>query len=314
MRQRRTSNLTCSASFLRAVMLSPGRRRSVLMDDEQGQQEEMVLVRSSFPVTGQPIRVVMIDGEPWFVTADVCTVLDRGSASRATRNLDPSDTRTVDMRLVCLPKSQAYDVSAGQKLYSRGNPFLALVSEAGLYSLLMRSNKKSSKPFRDWVTRDLLPSVRRGDTDVPTQQRRMAETLAQAIGQQVRIVAEIDHEDWPGLTVHSDGTVHCRHGEMVLHLPGREEDSGPPFGAYFACPGGERVGIRGSRVVPGCRKLKLLDLLRLREAAIERSQPVAHSAPSPTMPPEGMVLCLIDRARIYGRPPEITEVLRGIGS
>ncbi|MGK4582049.1 hypothetical protein [Kitasatospora sp. HPMI-4] len=41
------------------------------MDDETG----MVLVRSSFPVTGQPIRVVMINGEPWFVTADVCKVL-----------------------------------------------------------------------------------------------------------------------------------------------------------------------------------------------------------------------------------------------
>ncbi|MET9176823.1 Bro-N domain-containing protein [Kitasatospora aureofaciens] len=284
------------------------------MDDEQGQQEEMVLVRSSFPVTGQPVRVVMIDGEPWFVTADVCRIVGRRNPTTATNGLDPHQHRTVDQRSVSTHQLGPFDVPAGQKPYRQGNPLLGVVSEAGLYTLLMRSDKKSAQPFRTWVTEELLPSVRRGDTDIPAQQRRMAETLSEAIGQQVRIVAEIDHEDWPGLTVHSDGTVHCRHGEMVLHLPSREEDSGPPFGAYFACQGGERVGIRGSRVVPGCPKLKLVDLIRLREAAIERPQPVAHAAPSPTMPPEGMVLCLIDRAQIYGRPPEITQVLRGIGS
>ncbi|MFJ8475050.1 Bro-N domain-containing protein [Kitasatospora sp. NPDC094011] len=282
------------------------------MDDEQEQRERMVLVRSSFPVTGQPIRVVMIDGVPWFVTADVCRVLGRGNAAQAVSGLEGHQHRTVDMRSVTIIKSDAFDVSAGQKLYGRGNPFLRVVSEAGLYALLMRSNKTTTKPFRDWVTEELLPSVRRGDTDAPTQQRRMAETLAEAIGQQVQIVAEIDHEDWPGLTVHSNGTVHCRHGEMVLHLPSREEDSGPPFGAYFACPGGERVGIRGSRVVPGCPKLKLVDLIRLRNAATEQP-PVAYPAPPPTAPPEGTVLCIIDRARLYGRPPEVAEVLRHLG-
>ncbi|MFD7577091.1 Bro-N domain-containing protein [Kitasatospora sp. NPDC059817] len=273
------------------------------MDDEQ---QQMTLVRSSFPVTGQPIRVVMIDGQPWFVTADVCTILDRGSASRASKTVDPKDTRTVDMRSVCLTKSQAYGVSAGGKLYNGGNPFLNLVNEAGLYSLLMRSNNRSSKPFRDWVTRDLLPSVRRGDTDIPIQQRRMAETLTEAIGQNVRIVAEINHEDWPGLTVHSDGTVHCQHGEMVLHLPNREEDSGPPFGAYFACPGEERVGIRASRIVPGCPKLKLVDLIRMRREALPRSDREPE-------PDRGLMYAEVNDGhigRIYGTPPQLAELLR----
>ncbi|MFJ9606334.1 Bro-N domain-containing protein [Kitasatospora sp. NPDC101176] len=283
------------------------------MDDER--QERMELVRSSFPGTGQPIRVVMIDGEPWFALKDVCAVLDRGSPGWASRMVGPDDKRTVDMRSVWVSSTHTNGVSAGGNGSVRGNPMLSLVSEAGLYRLVMRSRKPTARPFQEWVTGDLLPSVRRGDTDVPTQQRRMAETLTEAIGQQVRIVAEIEHEDWPGLTVRSDGTVHCRHGEMTLHLPGREEDGGPPYGAYFACPGGERVGIRGSRVVPGCPKLKLVDLIRLRDGAVGRPARAAamHPAPAPVMPPEGTVLCLIDRARIYGRPTEVTEVLRGIG-
>ncbi|MEV7356077.1 Bro-N domain-containing protein [Kitasatospora sp. NPDC091276] len=281
------------------------------MDDEQ---QQMTLVRSSFPVTGQPIRVVMIDGQPWFVTADVCRVLGRGNPTDTVKVLEHHQHRVVDLRSVTLVRNKGYRIPTGQKAYRRGNPLLGVVSEAGLYGLLMRSDKGTARPFREWVTDELIPSVRRGDADIPTQQRRMAETLAEAIGQQVRIVAEIDHEDWPGLTVHSDGTVHCQHGEMVLHLPTREEDSGPPFGAYFACPGEERVGIRASRIVLGCPKLKLVDLIRMRrEAAEQPTRPGAHPARTPMMPPEGTVLCVIDRVQLYGRPPEITEVLRGIG-
>ncbi|MEV7025758.1 BRO family protein, partial [Kitasatospora sp. NPDC093558] len=282
------------------------------MDDAQ--EEQMVLVRSSFPVTGQPIRVVMIDGEPWFVTADVCRILGRHNPAGAIKGLEAHQHRTVDLRAVTISQSYGLDDSAGQKVYRRGNPLLGVVSEAGLYSLLMRSEKRSARPFREWVTGELLPSIRRGNADIPTQQRRMAETLTEAIGQQVQIIAEIDHEDWPGVVIHSDGTVHCRHGEMAFHMPTQEEDSGPPFGAYYACPSVERVGIRGSRVIPGCPKLKLVDLIRLRREATERPpEPAAPSPQAPVMPPDGALLCVIDRVQLVGRPPEIIQVLRGIG-
>ncbi|MFJ8624297.1 Bro-N domain-containing protein [Kitasatospora sp. NPDC093550] len=246
----------------------------------------------------------MIDGAPWFVTTDVCQVLGRGNAAQAVKGLDDHQHRTVDMRSVTVTKSDSHDVSAGRKLYSHANPYLRVMNEGGLYTLLMRSNKASSKPVRDWVTEELLPSIRRGDTDVPTQRGRMAETLAEAIGRQVQVVAEIDHEDWPGLTVHSDGTVHCGHGEMVLHLPSREEDSGPPFGAYFACPGGERVGIRGSRIVPGCPKLKLVDLIRLHRGA--RTAPRTGSVPGP-------MRAELHGARIFGTPRQMAVFLREYG-
>ncbi|MDY0814593.1 Bro-N domain-containing protein [Kitasatospora purpeofusca] len=274
------------------------------MDDEQTMQGRMELVRSSFPVTGQPIRVVMIDGEPWFVTADVCRILGRTNPSEAIKIVKPEDARTVDLRSVNLRNSEYNGVSAGEKAYVRGNPAIGVISEGGLYTMVMRSTKPNAEPFKEWVTRELLPSIRRGDTDIPTQQRRMAETLTEAIGQQVYVVARIEHEDWPGLTVRSDGTVHCRHGEMSLRLPG-PDDSGPPFGPYFECPGGEHVGIRGSRPVPGCPKLRIVDLVRMRDEA--------RSGPEPGTTPAGgheNVLVEMHGARIFGTPPQIAEFMR----
>lgn len=269
------------------------------MDDEQ---TRMVLVRSSFPVTGQPIRVVMIDWEPWFVTADVCRVLGRGNPTDAVKVLEARHHRTVDLRTVALVRNKGYGVFPDQKAYRRGNPLLGVVSEAGLYGLLMRSDKAAAKPFQEWVTTDLLPSVRRGDADIPTQQRRMAQTLAEAIGQQVQIIAELDHGGGPGVHVHSDGTVHCRHGEMVFTMPSREDDSGPPFGGYFSCPIVERVGIRGGKAIPGCPKLKLVDLVRLMA-----------EAPAPTRLGDGQLLVELHGARIHGTARQISDLMREYG-
>ncbi|MEU4113584.1 hypothetical protein AB0F71_03710 [Kitasatospora sp. NPDC028055] len=71
-----------------------------------------------------------------------------------------------------------------------------------------------------------------------------------------------------------------------------------------ACPGGERVGIRGSRIVPGCPKLKLVDLIRLRKAA----------KPQPSrVPRQGTLTVEMHGARIYGTAPQIAELMREYG-
>ncbi len=284
-------------------------------------EDEMVLVRSSFPVTGQPIRVVMINGEPWFVTADVCKVLGRGNPSQASKIVGLDHTRSVNSRLITLIRNEGNRESAGGKPYTRGYPFLNLISEAGLYTLIFRSDKQSARPFQDWVTGELLPSIRRGDTDIPQQQRRMAETLAEAVGQQVQILAEIDQDNGgPGIHVRSDGTVHCRHGEMEFRVPKREDDSGPPFGAYFHCPSVERVGIRGSKAIPRCEKLKLVDLIRRLAQPTPTPEPKAppmSEAPPPPppmpVPGSGLVLCWTGATWFYGTVQEVVDFLRATG-
>ncbi|MFB7662668.1 Bro-N domain-containing protein [Kitasatospora sp. NPDC056138] len=265
---------------------------------------DMVLVRSTFPVTGQPVRVVMIDDEPWFVTADVCKVLGRVNPSDTARGLGTKHSRTIDLRSATLCQTEGNAVPAGQKPYGRGNPMLGVISEAGLYRLIMRSDKRSAEAFQEWVSGELLPSVRRGDTDVPAQQRRMAETLAEAIGQQVQILAEIHQENGPGIHVRSDGTVHCRHGEMEFRVPSRQDDSGPPFGAYFQCPSVERVGIRGGTAIPQCRRLKLVDLIR----RLADRPPGAAKRPDPRVRP-----CEAGSLRFEATFQEIVEILRTLG-
>ncbi|MER8183246.1 Bro-N domain-containing protein [Kitasatospora sp. NPDC094015] len=245
----------------------------------------------------------MIDGEPWFVTADVCRVLGRKNPSDTASSLPPGQSRVVDLRSVTLSLTEGYDVSAGRKPYEGGNPLIGAISEAGLYRLIMRSDKPTARPFQDWVTGELLPSIRRGDTDVPGQRRRMAETLSEAVGQRVQILAEIDHLDGAGIHIRSDGEVHCRHGRMELRSPEPEQDSGPPFGPYYECTSVERVGIRGGRAFRRCARLKVVDMVRH----------LAH-APEPRPGPySGPLVCEFGRARIYGEAPDIADLLREAG-
>jgi anti-repressor protein len=89
------------------------------------------------------VRIVEIDGEPWFVAADVCAVLGIADAASSVRSLDDDERGPHSMR-------------------TRGGDLLVVVvSEAGLYSLILRSRKPEAKPFKRWVTHEVLPAIRR---------------------------------------------------------------------------------------------------------------------------------------------------------
>ncbi|MDR1266227.1 MAG: phage antirepressor KilAC domain-containing protein [Propionibacteriaceae bacterium] len=91
---------------------------------------------------GASLRVLAgDDSEPWFVALDVMAALD---VHRSSIGLLDDDERGI----------RALDTPAGP----RG---LAVVSEAGLYSLILRSRKPAAKAFKRWVTHEVLPAVRR---------------------------------------------------------------------------------------------------------------------------------------------------------
>lgn len=97
-----------------------------------------------FSFDDQPVRISDRDGEPWFILADVCRVLDIRNVADAAARLDDDER----------------DVLALSDSIGRTQDHTA-INESGLYRLILRSRKDQAKRFSKWVTRDVLPSIRR---------------------------------------------------------------------------------------------------------------------------------------------------------
>ena len=89
------------------------------------------------------VRTVEKDGEVWFVAKDVCDVLEIQNIRQNTANLDD-------------------DEKGVYKIYTPGGmQDMTIISEPGLYDLVLRSNKPEARKFSRWVRHDLLPQVLR---------------------------------------------------------------------------------------------------------------------------------------------------------
>lgn len=99
-----------------------------------------------FNYEGKEIRTVQRDGETWWVLKDVCDVLDLSNPSMIADRLDEDEKMKVD------PK---------QYLGSRSNEPITIISESGLYNVILLSRKPEAKKFKRWVTHEVLPSIRK---------------------------------------------------------------------------------------------------------------------------------------------------------
>ena len=89
------------------------------------------------------LRVIDKDTQPWFVASDVSEILGYRSAYDMTRMLEDYEKDTHPVRT------------------PGGVQQVTIISESGLYYCIMRSNKETAKEFRQWVTTDVLPSIRK---------------------------------------------------------------------------------------------------------------------------------------------------------
>lgn len=87
------------------------------------------------------VRTVNIDGNPWFVSVDVCTAL--GVSRTAVRRLDEDEKGVRSMHTL------------------GGTQRLAVVNEYGLYNLILGSRKPETKDFKRWITHEVIPSIRK---------------------------------------------------------------------------------------------------------------------------------------------------------
>ncbi|AAK94398.1 anti-repressor Ant [Myxococcus phage Mx8] len=104
------------------------------------------------------IRVVVDEaGEPWFVAQDIAHALEYRMASDLTRLLKPHHLRTHAVRT------------------NRGERSATIISEPAMYRAVFLSKSKKAEPFQEWVTSDVLRSIRKtGAYGVPMAAIRQA--------------------------------------------------------------------------------------------------------------------------------------------
>ena len=94
------------------------------------------------------VRVTQRDGEAWFVAADVCKALEIGNPSQALTRLDDDEKMT-------LISNEGHSGQRG------GAQMINVISEPGLYTLILSSRKPEAHAFRRWITHDVIPSLRK---------------------------------------------------------------------------------------------------------------------------------------------------------
>lgn len=204
-------------------------------------------------------------GEPWFVAKDVCDILELTNPAVALQSLDDDEKTN-------LSNSYVWSESGRRPL---------IISEPGLYRLVMRSRKPEAKEFQRWVTHEVLPQIRKTGGYIPTTAadddmtilakavmigRRTMEAQKQKIAeQQTRIVELEPKARFADAVAASDGT--CLVGELAKMLRQNGMDIGQNR-LFRLLQADGYLGKSGSnRNVPTQRAMDL-GLFRIKETTV----------------------------------------------
>ncbi|RZU64894.1 BRO family protein [Microterricola gilva] len=129
-----------------------------------------------FTYSGQQVRTVIIDGEPWFVAKDACDVVGISKYRDAVAQLDPDERVSV-----------AVDTPGGMQM-------MAAVNEPGLFALMLISRSPIVRDFQRWVRHEVLPTINRTGqfgSALPTDFAEALELAAAEVRQRVALEAQI---------------------------------------------------------------------------------------------------------------------------
>lgn len=207
------------------------------------------------------IRVSTVEGEPWFVAKDVCDALGLSNTTESLRNLDDDEVSNI----------------SNSEVAQNGGRAARIISEPGLYKLIMRSRKPEAKAFQRWVTHEVLPAIRKTggyiaakQDETPEQIMARAVIVAQdTIERQKRQLDELKPKAmFADAVAASDGT--CLVGELakMIRQNGVEIGQNRLFDVLRARG---FLGKSGSnRNVPTQRAMDM-GLFRIKETAITHS-------------------------------------------
>lgn len=95
------------------------------------------------------VRVAGTSEEPLFCLADVCNAVELSNPSSVKTRLNDEDLQLLDLHAL------------NPDLYVNGNSFATFITESAFYDVLLFSSSKKVKPYRRWVTHEILPSIRK---------------------------------------------------------------------------------------------------------------------------------------------------------
>ena len=127
--------------------------------------------------TNWNVRVVVVNGEPWFVAKDVCDALEITNFSQAVNGQERTNRRGEKYWSGGLDE----DEKGLHTVYTPGGEQQMLcVSEAGLYQLIFQSRKEEAKTFKRWIAHEIIPSIRKtGSYSVPDQSQMPTHRIPQ---------------------------------------------------------------------------------------------------------------------------------------
>ena len=231
-----------------------------------------------FDFKGASLRTLTDEaGEPWFVLKDCMSILDLGNPTETVKMFDEDEFSTAEVIDSIGRRQQAY-----------------IISEPGLYRLVMRSRKPEAKEFQRWVTHEVLPAIRKTGGYIPTTdadddmtilakavmigQRTMEAQKQKIAEQQTRIVELEPKARFADAVAASDGT--CLVGELAKMLRQNGMDIGQSR-LFRLLQADGYLGKSGSnRNVPTQRAMDL-GLFRIKETTVTHAD--GHTTVSRTL-------------------------------
>lgn len=218
-----------------------------------------------FDFKGAALRTLTDEaGEPWFVLKDCMSILDLGNPTETVKMFDKDEFSTTEVIDSIGRRQQTY-----------------IISEPGLYRLVMKSRKPEAKEFQRWVTHEVLPRIRKTGGYIPTSesdsdedimaravlvaQKTIKQKNQQIAEQQTRIVELEPKARFADAVAASDGT--CLVGELAKMLRQNGMDIGQNR-LFRLLQADGYLGKSGSnRNVPTQRAMDL-GLFRIKETTV----------------------------------------------
>lgn len=177
------------------------------------------------------VRTVEKGGEPWFVLKDVCSILEISDHKSVIRRLEGDEVGQIPLT-----------DKMGRKQDT------SIINESGLYNVILRSDKPEAKPFRRWVTREVLPAIRKTGTYTtspdPTKaalaEAKVRNSRAREASVWLKIAKEVSAPSYKEICAHYASTVLA--GKEVLPLPAVAEKT------YTAAQAGEMLGVSANKI------------------------------------------------------------------